>query len=162
MGIRRKLSHINTIIIHCADVPNGRANTIEDVDAWHRQRGFSRDISIAPKHQPQLTAVGYHFVIEVDGCIRPGRPLHETGAHVSGHNLNSIGICLIGRDQFTQEQWSALRALVLMLLHPGNGLMITQVNGHYEYSSKTCPGFDVIEWASNNYQPIMGNILEVQ
>lgn len=161
MGNRRQLSQITTVVIHCADTPNGRANTIEDIDDWHRQRGFRRDLSIAPKHQPQLTAVGYHFVIEVDGTIRLGRPLQETGAHVEGHNYNTIGICLVGRDQFTHEQWDALRTLVVSLAHPGNGLTINRIRGHYQFNSaKTCPNFDVIEWTVNDYQPEHAHILE--
>ncbi|MFK4751464.1 N-acetylmuramoyl-L-alanine amidase [Oceanobacter antarcticus] len=163
MGNRRQLSQITTVVIHCADTPNGRANTIEDIDAWHRQRGFRRDLSIAPKHQPQLTAVGYHFVIEVNGTIRLGRPLQETGAHVEGHNYNTIGICLVGRDRYTPEQWSALRSLVVSLSHPGNGLSISTVCGHRDlFDGKTCPGFDVSEWIAQAYTTDLNNILEAQ
>lgn len=163
MGVYRELSQIDSIVIHCADTPNGRADTIEDVDRWHGQRvpPFRRNMALAPKHQPQLTHVGYHFVIEVDGAIRLGRPLHESGAHVARHNRLSIGICLIGYDRFSHAQWDALRALVLMLQHPGNGLNIQQICGHRDlYSGKTCPGFDVAEWINNDFQPLLIHILE--
>jgi N-acetylmuramoyl-L-alanine amidase len=163
MGTRRELSQINTIVIHCADTPNGRANTIEDIDDWHRQRGFTRDLSINPKHQPHLKHVGYHFVIEIDGAVRPGRPLHETGAHVEGHNHNSLGICLIGRDQYTHEQWESLRTLVQSLLHPRNdlGMNLTAICGHRDLNpGKTCPGFDVADWLLSGYRPKPDNVLE--
>lgn len=149
MGTRRNLSQITTLVIHCSDSPNGRANTIEDIDQWHKERGFKRDLSIAPQWQPHLTAVGYHFVIELDGAVRPGRPLHESGAHVSGRNHDSIGICLIGRDQFTHEQWESLRTLVQSLSHPSDqiGLNIRAICGHRDlFSGKTCPNFDVADW----------------
>ncbi|WP_051219473.1 N-acetylmuramoyl-L-alanine amidase [Oceanobacter kriegii] len=164
MGIRREPSQINTIVIHCADTPNGRANTIEDIDLWHRQRGFRRDLSIAPSYQPNLTAVGYHYVIEVDGTVRCGRPVLETGAHVSGHNHNTIGICLIGRDQYTNEQWIALESLVRALQMPSlvaQGLSIQHIKGHREYNkAKSCPGFDVADWVNADYNPKTKHVLE--
>ena len=49
------------LIIHCsATLPDQRV-TVEDIDRWHRQRGFD--------------CIGYHFYITVDGTIWTGRPL---------------------------------------------------------------------------------------
>lgn len=162
MGNRRQLSQITTMVIHCSDSPNGRANTIEGIDQWHRQRGFKRAMSIAPQWQPQLTAIGYHFVIELDGAVRPGRPLQESGAHVTGHNHNSIGICLIGRDQFTQEQWESLRTLVQSLSDPSSPpyLNIRTICGHRDlFKGKTCPNFEVADWLLSGCTPPRANIL---
>ncbi len=53
-----------------------------DVDLWHKERGWS--------------GIGYHFLVRKDGRIYRGRPLNKMGAHVSGMNNCSIGICAEG------------------------------------------------------------------
>ena len=73
---------ITEIIIHCSATTEGMDFTVEDIDRWHRQRGFS--------------GVGYHFVIYLNGSIHAGRPKNKIGAHCKGHNTISIGICYIG------------------------------------------------------------------
>lgn len=163
MGTLRKLTDITAIVIHCADTPNGRADTVEDINRWHgeRQPPFTRDMSIAPKHLPGLTHIGYHFVIEVDGKIRPGRPLQETGAHVSGFNANSVGICLIGRDKFSAEQWHALHELVANLITQIP--TCTKVFGHRDLNpGKNCPGFSVADWIHNDYIPDFNHMLDAE
>ena len=93
---------ITEIIIHCSATIEGKDYTVEDIDRWHRQRGFAR--------------VGYHYVIRLDGTIQQGRPLDIAGAHCIGHNAHSIGICYIGgldqtgkpKDTRTQAQKDSL------------------------------------------------------
>lgn len=161
MGVYRDLSQITTIVIHCADVPNGRGDTIEDIDRWHGERNppFERDMSIAPDFNPELSHVGYHYVIEVTGKVRSGRPLTETGAHVTGRNHDTIGICLIGRDKYTGDQWLSLRQLILDLratLSPG----VILLRGHRDYNpNKDCPGFDVHTYSTQDFFPEPEHIL---
>ena len=76
------MRQIKYIVLHCSATKEGVPFGIEDIDRWHRQRGFRK--------------VGYHYVIEIDGEIRKGRDIAEIGAHVQGSNANSIGICYIG------------------------------------------------------------------
>ncbi len=87
------------ITVHCSDTANGKKVDISEIRTWHLARGFSD--------------VGYHLVIQPDGEIQPGRALNEIGAHVENHNSEgfgvNIGICLIGRDKFTEAQFIALR-----------------------------------------------------
>ena len=73
---------IKYIVLHCSATKEGVPFGIEDIDRWHRQRGFRK--------------VGYHYVILLDGTIRKGRDIAQVGAHVQGSNANSIGICYIG------------------------------------------------------------------
>lgn len=160
MGTRRELSTIDSIVIHCADTPNGKVYTTEQVDQWHGERNppFERDMSIAPDHQPNLTHIGYHFVIELDGSIHDGRPLIETGAHVAGFNQTSIGICMIGRDQFSQAQWFSLLALIQTLTQKLNKALA--LYGHNQYNShKACPGFFVPTWVEHQFLPLEGHTL---
>ena len=125
---------INEIIIHCADTPEGRDNTVADITAWHKARGFR--------------TIGYHYVIYRDGSIHTGRPVQEIGAHCVGHNKHSIGICYIGgksadgkkhEDTRTPEQKKALLSLLRQLKaqYPN-----ATVYGHRDFSSKPCPCFD--------------------
>ena len=76
---------ITEIIIHCSATTEGKDFTVEDIDRWHRQRGFN--------------GIGYHFVIYRDGSIHAGRSKRQIGAHCKGHNTISLGICYIGVDR---------------------------------------------------------------
>lgn len=97
---------IKEIVIHCSATPEGRNVTVDDIDRWHRQRGFD--------------CIGYHYVIYRDGTIVNGRDENRPGAHCSGHNANSIGICYIGgcdnamhpKDTRTPQQKAALKELI--------------------------------------------------
>ena len=46
--------------------------------------------------------IGYHYLIDKKGKIYVGRSEKFIGAHVFGHNKNSLGICLIGN--FDEEK----------------------------------------------------------
>ena len=73
---------ISLIVVHCSATRAGQDFTATDIDRWHRQRGFR--------------SIGYHFVIRLDGTIEPGRDVALDGAHCTGWNHRSIGICYIG------------------------------------------------------------------
>lgn len=129
------MRRINSIIIHCSATPEGKDFTVQDIDRWHRQRGWQ--------------CIGYHYVIYRDGSVHEGRPVEQIGAHTVGHNAESIGICYIGgcaadgktpKDTRTLQQREALRRLVadLKKQHPG-----ATVHGHNEFAAKACPCFDV-------------------
>lgn len=144
--MRKKTEYI---IVHCSDSDFGNAGMIR---LWHLDRGF-RDI-------------GYHFVIGnqypettksenyiFDGSLEIGRPIKEEGAHCKGLNHNSVGICLIGKDNFTVDQYYTLLDLVDFLMKKYD-IPIENVIGHNETDSgkvqdKTCPNFDV-EYIRNN------------
>lgn len=170
MSNPRALSRISEIIIHCAATPNGQWFTAKDIDAWHKQRGFNRSPALA-QYSP-LKHIGYHFVIGLKGGVVIGRRLDETGAHCVGHNTQSIGICLIGTDRFTQAQWQALKTLVEVMQDKFPGIRIL---GHRDTSPdlngdgvirpnewvKTCPGFSVTDWlAGDKRAPIDHCLME--
>ena len=79
-----------------------------------------------------------------------GRPVSIQGAHVSGENEDSIGVCYIGgldagmtpKDTMTVQQEIAFVELVKSLRLTFGYL---SVHGHNEYSSKACPSFSVEE-----------------
>lgn len=157
---------IHDIVIHCSASPNGRPNTIHDVDAWHRKRGFFRGESFRVKKQfnASLTSVGYHFVITVDGRIHSGRHIDEIPAQAAGHNAHGVGICMVGTDRFTPAQWVALKQLVVQLqsdVAASDHRIVPRVIGHCDYpdSHKTCPNFSVLEWLQRSLVPVEAHVL---
>lgn len=147
------------IIIHCADTTNGRHFGVEDIDAWHyKERGFKRSEEARTKGRPNLMGIGYHYVIYIDGSIHQGRNEDEQGAHCQGENDKSIGVCLIGRNKFTQAQWDTLKAFCIT-----KGLPCF---GHFEFDSakaqgKTCPNFNVQLWVAQGMNPDGANIINM-
>lgn len=147
---------VDRIVIHCSDTPNGRTlftgkpsdrnyiTPVMEIDSWHKARGFKRLPNWRSRLNPGLSSIGYHYVVYTRGFVETGRHVDEIGAHAEGYNSTSIGICLIGRDQFTPEQWNALDHLVdsLREIYPQ-----AKVVGHCQLNAaKTCPNFDVVAW----------------
>ena len=122
--------NVKYLVVHCADTPNERDVDAADIHDWHTGRGWS--------------GIGYHAVIRRSGLIERGRPEYWEGAHVRGHNHHSLGVCLIGRDQYTKDQLDSLRQLLRdwKIKYPD-----AVVLGHCDLDSgKTCPNFDVKHW----------------
>lgn len=126
---------IDKIFIHCSATPEGRDIKMETIKSWHvKGRGWRN--------------IGYHFVIELDGTLRPARRMEQMGAGVKGHNEHSIHVCYVGgldknknpKDTRTQEQRETLNTIIGGLLkeYPD-----ASVHGHNEFANKACPSFDV-------------------
>ena len=133
---------INKIIIHCTATPEGREHDVADIRRWHLKRGFND--------------IGYHYLIHIDGTIEEGRPLNKQGAHCSGQNRGSIGICYVGgmskdmkkaKDTRTVKQKDSLILLMIQLMYKYNKDMT--IHGHNEYANKACPSFNVQEEYAN-------------
>lgn len=92
--------------------------------------------------------IGYNFGIELvqdvvasQYEILIGRSLIIPGAHTTGHNANSIGICMVGDFDAVsppKEQLEKLKFLIkeLKALFP----LISKISFHRDYATKTCPG----------------------
>lgn len=131
---------ITGIVVHCSATPAGKAFTAADIDRWHRGQGWN--------------GIGYHYVITLDGKIEPGRPLRMPGAHVAGHNHDTIGVCYIGGmnalnteplDTLNDAQADALELVIRALKHRFPGAAVL---GHRDFPrvAKACPSFDVAAW----------------
>lgn len=136
---KTKKRKVTEIIVHCTATPEGEDYTLEQIRQWHLQRGF--------------TDVGYHYVVYRDGSVHAGRPEAIAGAHCSGHNTRSIGVCYVGgcparsernwaalaKDTRTPKQKAALERLLKGLkqkyTHAG-------IYGHRDFANKLCPSFD--------------------
>ncbi len=133
---------VNKIIIHCTATPEGREHDVADIRRWHLKRGFND--------------IGYHYLIHIDGTIEEGRPINKQGAHCSGQNRGSIGICYVGgmskdmkkaKDTRTQAQRDSLIKLMHELIYKYNKDMT--IHAHHEYANKSCPSFNVQEEYAN-------------
>lgn len=149
------------IVVHGAWTPPSLDIGREEIDQWHKERGFDQ--------------IGYHYVIRRDGTREIGRPFNVVGAHVAGQNAQSVGIVLVGgQDEgrlkmldeleknispagripeatkqdlvwefnYTAAQMAELVILVADLLVDYD---FRRIRGHRDYPDvvKRCPGFDV-------------------
>lgn len=128
---------ITKLVLHCSATPEGKNFTVADIDRWHKQRGFRK--------------IGYHYVIYLDGSVHKGRNDDEQGAHCTGHNSDSIGICYIGgmdstnkfaKDTRTPAQKKALLKLVKELMNKYS-ISLDKVYMHRDLcgNKKSCPCF---------------------
>lgn len=88
--------------------------------------------------------IGYHYLIDKNGKLCKGRSEKFIGAHVYGHNKNSIGICLIGNYDEESPTKKQIRTLIKFLKQKTKEFKIPIKNilGHREFPkvTKTCPG----------------------
>lgn len=139
------------IIVHCSATRADQDIDAKTLDAWHRARGFAM--------------IGYHFVIRRDGRIETGRAVNMVGAHVSGFNSRSVGVCMVGgidakgkgENNFTPLQFDSLIEILESLR---DQYPKASIRGHRDFSPdlnhdgiisrnewmKECPSFDVQDW----------------
>lgn len=114
-----------------SQVPTHQAELINE---WHKEREFP--ISSRGHY------IGYHYIIEKDGSVFQAREENEIGAHDSGENVNSIGICLAGDFNVelpTPEQCAAFRELWIALIIR-LGLPVLAIEPHRRDDTTDCPG----------------------
>jgi hypothetical protein len=140
---------VDEIVVHCSatrpDWMAGRplAAKVAEIRRWHVQGNKWRDI-------------GYHWIIDRNGAVAPGRPETVIGSGVKGHNNGVIHACLIGghgstadgsfAGHFTFSQDAALRRLIAQI---SARTAIRRISGHNEWAAKACPGFNVPAWLAN-------------
>ncbi|MDB5965437.1 MAG: negative regulator of AmpC, AmpD [Polaromonas sp.] len=123
---------VDLIVIHCSATPSGKSlqqgargsigylNCAQVINAWHAARGFKRAAAARAAFNPTLTAIGYHFVVDLDGQVFTGRHLDEIPAQAAGFNAHAIGICMVGgtetEGRYTPAQWTSLATVVSWLL----------------------------------------------
>lgn len=145
--LKKSKRTITDIVIHCTATRAWQDFGADDIRRMHKAHGWAD--------------IGYHYVVRLDGTIEAGRDVDIIGAHVSGHNSNSIGVVYVGgldnqgnaKDTRTENQKNALLNLLLDLrkLYPH-----AKISGHRDFSPdkngdgiltpdeflKECPCFD--------------------
>ena len=138
---------VSGIVVHCTDTKpewkEGQKTSVKvaEVRRWHIEERGWKD-------------VGYHWLIDRDGTVAPGRAETVVGAHVAGHNAGTIGISLFGGlgsgmhdgffRHFTTQQDAALRQMIDAIKRRTT---IEWVKGHNQFDrGKACPGFWLPDW----------------
>ena len=126
--------NIKFLVVHCSDTDDKENLLAKDIHEMHLNFGWN--------------GIGYHKVICRNGTIENGRPEYWTGAHARGFNDKSLGVCMIGRKNFTDKQFSSLKNV---LMNWKNLYPLAEIIGHEKISdtNKTCPNFDVISWCKS-------------
>ena len=73
---------VRLLVIHCSATRYDRNFPVEALRSAHKDRGFAD--------------IGYHYYITRDGELHRCRPENQIGAHASGWNDHSLGICYEG------------------------------------------------------------------
>ena len=122
-GLSRR-AKTNVIVLHHAAA---HTCTAQQIDNWHKGNGWS--------------GIGYHFFIRKDGSIYRGRPEWAVGAHASGRNSDTIGVCVEGNYEeektMPQTQKNSVKEILRYLKdkYPTAG-----IKGHKEVGATGCPG----------------------
>lgn len=122
-GSMSRRSRTTRIILHHAEASTC---TVQDVHRWHKNNGWA--------------GIGYHFFVRKDGSVYRGRPEGTVGAHASGSNSDSIGICFEGTymtETMPTAQKAAGKELVAYLK---NKYGIGIVQRHCDVCATSCPG----------------------
>ena len=116
-------SKTTRIILHHAAAKTCSA---EDIHRWHLGNGWS--------------GAGYHFLVRKDGKVYRLRPEKAVGAHASGSNSDSLGICFEG--DFTSEKMSTTQknAGKDLIAYLKKKYGISKVQKHSDVCSTDCPG----------------------
>lgn len=129
------MRRISSIVLHHS--AGNPTDTFEQIRDYHMKQRHYSDI-------------GYHYIITFDGKIHVGRPEDTIGAHVQGHNANSLGICLVGNSELNPMSEAQLASLVPLLEHllDKHSLKKKDVLGHSEIADNptACPGRHNLLW----------------
>ena len=134
------------VVIHHSVTSEGKTQaqveaTLRNIDKQHRGNGWG--------------GIGYNLAVDYDGRIYEARGLDILGAHASGVNTKSYGICYIGdgRKGITDKGVAGIqKAIALVQNHSAKKLKVV---GHRDVNSTACPGDKI-------YVLITGKKFEIQ
>jgi len=127
------MREINKIICHCSNSDKDNHDSLEVIREWHLDRGWDD--------------CGYHYIITKSGpgTLRIARPISIAGAHCYGENKHSIGICLTGKEYFTEFQFLTLKKLLLNLCQIFD-IHEADIYPHWNFNkNKKCPVYGLGE-----------------
>jgi len=118
----KALAQVRYVVLHHA-AGDGSAEAIHKA---HLANGWS--------------GIGYHLYVRKSGQVFRGRPIDRQGAHCTGYNGQSVGICFEGNFETEtmcaqQAQAGAQAVRYALGVYPGAGVV-----RHKELASTACPG----------------------
>ena len=125
-----------SIVVHCS-ASNRDTTTPQDVEAWHRAKGWN--------------GPGYHSMIDGAGKHHVGRQDPVIGAGAEGWNEDSLHICVFGdfdKDKIDRKHPQYLTLVQVVAAKAKRyGIPVDQIIGHRDVYkllgqrvAKTCPG----------------------
>lgn len=127
---------VNRLVFHCtATQPTATVTSIQKY--WKEKLGWR--------------SPGYHIIVKPDGSWTQLSDFNDPTNGVAGINSTSIHISYIGgidtrgraSDSRTQEQKDIFESVYLSFKEKMPTLTF---HGHYEFSNKACPSFNVKNW----------------
>lgn len=113
-----------------------------DLIVLHHRGGNGDAYSIHNLHlQNGWSGIGYHFYIRKDGSIYQGRPIEKVGAHCTGHNNHTIGVCFEGdfeNEGMTNAQINSGRDLIEFIRYKYSAVL--PLARHSDLYATKCPG----------------------
>lgn len=116
-------SSTTRIILHHAAA---KSCTAEQIHQWHLNNGWS--------------GAGYHFLVRKDGNIYRLRPENKIGAHASGSNSDSLGVCFEGDFMSETMGETQRKAGAELVSYLKSKYGISKVQKHKDVCATDCPG----------------------
>lgn len=116
-------SKTNRIILHHAAI---KSCTAEQIHQWHLNNRWS--------------GAGYHFLVRKDGNIYRLRPENKVGAHASGANSDSLGVCFEGDFMAETMGETQRKAGAELVSYLKSKYGISKVQKHKDVCATDCPG----------------------
>ena len=116
-------SRTTRIILHHAAA---KSCTAQQIHQWHLNNGWS--------------GAGYHFLVRKDGNIYRLRPENKVGAHASGSNSDSLGVCFEGDFMVETMGETQRKAGAELVSYLKSKYGISKVQKHKDVCSTDCPG----------------------
>ena len=136
-GALSKRTKTDYIILHHTAATQG---TVQAIHNYHMNgRGWK--------------GIGYNFYVRKDGKIYQGRPEWAVGAHATGYNDKSIGVCAEGNFEAEKMPEAQKKAIIELVRDLKQKYPNAQIKRHKDFAATSCPGknypFDEIIQAVN-------------
>jgi len=123
-GNLQKRNRTDYIILHHSASTSA---SVETIHRYHQQgRGW--------------IGIGYNFYVRKDGSIYRGRPEDVVGAHTTGYNDKSIGICAEGNFEVEAMPDVQKQAIIELLRELKQRYPNVQIKRHKDFANTACPG----------------------
>ena len=86
------------------------------------------------------SGIGYHFYVRKDGTIYRGRPIEMVGAHCTGQNICSIGVCFEGNFELETMSDAQIKAGQELVSYIKSLYPYAEVKRHKDFGGTVCPG----------------------
>ncbi|MBI5629933.1 MAG: N-acetylmuramoyl-L-alanine amidase [Elusimicrobia bacterium] len=132
------------IIVHHTDIViSSQTKKLDAGQSWEAAKAHYHQVRDGHIYGEHWSDIGYHYLVDWEGRILVGRPLHLLGAHTFSYNAGSVGIALMGdieNQHATPKQLESLQDLISWILYSHKQIAPSQVYGHQDFNSTHCPG----------------------